>query len=67
MDALADAGHPVPEAAIRKLRELELDDAIQDFMQDPGQQNQHRHAYDPSVKRPGTPTTSRKFVSEYCT
>ena len=63
MDALADASQPVPEAAIRKLRDLELDDAIQECMRGPGPHAPHRHAHDPSVKRPGTPTTSRKFVS----
>lgn len=66
--ALAHAGQPVPDACIRALRDTEAEGAIEQCMHDAERHAQgvgapHRHVHDPSAKRPGTPTTNRKFVS----
>lgn len=63
--AMREAGQAVPTSCIVSLREAELAEAVQQCLLMPaGLEAPHRHVHDPSAKRPGTPITSRKFVSD---
>jgi hypothetical protein len=61
--ALQESGQEVPQQLIAALRQAELREAQQACLAPPRADAPHRCVHDPSAKRPGTPLTSRKFVS----
>jgi hypothetical protein len=61
--ALQESGQAVPAAVITSLREAELAEAVEGCLAPPCADAPHHCCHDPSAKRPGTPLTSRKFVS----
>lgn len=63
VEAMVEAGQVVPRACIQAIREAELEESVQECLHSAVQHAPHRTVYDPAAKRPGTPTTSRKFVS----
>lgn len=64
LTALQDAAQPVPPGLVSSLRQAELGEAQQACLQPPAADAPHRCVHDPSNKRPGTPLTSRKLVSD---
>jgi hypothetical protein len=64
LEALRESGQAVPAVCIAGLRAAELAEAVSACLEPPRADAPHRCVHDPSAKRPGTPLTSRKFVSD---
>jgi hypothetical protein len=64
LEAMRESGQAVPAGCIVGLRDAELEGAVQACLAPPRADAAHRCVHDPSAKRPGTPLTSRKFVSD---